>query len=330
MIKKMIKNVIPYGIMKKLYSGEQIITRETPFTPTIYNRYGERMEMFYLQDHICGHSPYSFSSQTIAGSNYILWDRFNTALPIHFYSHKEMFQTKECKKKFGILVESEGIVPYDYDYVMDHEAYFKEFDGIFTHSARLLNKFENAHYIPGSSVWYGGNAGGGKMNPKQYCYKEKNVSIVSSNKEDCKLHTYRIEVARKMKKIKNVDVYGTIDGGNHVAICDTLEKYRYSIAIENYISDYYFTEKLLNCFAAMTIPIYIGAKKIDKFFNKDGIIYVEPFTPISEIEKIVKRCSKEDYEERKEAIIDNYNRVMEYLCIEDYMYKNYKEIITIG
>lgn len=324
--KGVIKNMIPYGIMKKLYSGEQIITRESSYTPEIYNKYGEKMRIFYLQDHICGHSPYSFSSQTIAGSNYILWDRFNTALPIHFYSHKEMFQTKKSDKKFGILVESEGIVPDDYNRIIENEAYFREFNGIFTHSARLLNKFENAKYIPGSSVWYGGNAGGGKMNPEQYLTKEKDVSIVSSNKEDCKLHTYRIEIARKLKEVKNVDVYGTIDGGKHVPIFETLENYRYSIAVENYISDYYFTEKLLNCFAAMTVPIYIGAKKIDEFFNRDGIICLEPFTPVHEIEKIIKTCCREDYEERKEAIIDNYNRVMEYLCIEDYIYKNYKEL----
>lgn len=326
-IKNIIKNMVPYGIMKKMYSGEQIITRETVFTPEIYNKYGEKMKIFYLQDHICGHSPYSFSSQTIAGSNYILWDRFNTALPIHFYSHKEMFQTRKCQKKFGILVESEGIVPDDYNRILENESYFKEFDGIFTHSARLLNKFENAKYIPGSSVWYGGNAGGGIMDSEQYLHKEKDISIVSSNKEDCKLHTYRIAIARKMKEIKNVDVYGTIDGGKYIPIFETLEKYRYSIAIENYISDYYFTEKLLNCFAAMTVPIYVGATKIENFFNTDGIIRIEPFTPLDEIDKIIRKCCRVDYEERTEAIIDNYNRVKEYIGIEDYIYKKYREFL---
>ena len=326
-IKNIIKNMVPYGIIKKMDSGEQIITRETIHTPEIYNKYGEKMKFFYLQDHICGHSPYSFSSQTIADSNYILWDRFNTALPVHFYSHKEMFQTRKCQKKFGILVESEGIVPDDYKRIIENEDFFNEFDGIFTHSSKLLNKFKNAKFIPGSSVWYGGNAGGGEMNPEQYLHKEKDVSIVSSNKEDCKLHLYRIEIARKMKEQKNVDVYGTIDGGKYVPISESLEKYRYSIAIENYISEYYFTEKLLNCFAAMTVPVYVGATKIEKFFNKDGIISIEPFTPIDEIEKILQNCCREDYEARKDAVIDNYNRVKEYICIEDYIYKNYKEIL---
>ena len=46
----------------------------------------------------------------------------------------------------------------------------------------------------------------------------------------------------------------------------------FSIAIENASYETYFTEKLLDCFATGTIPVYYGAPDIGDYFNKDGII----------------------------------------------------------
>lgn len=102
----------------------------------------------------------------------------------------------------------------------------------------------------------------------------------------------------------------------------------YHIAIENQISNGYFTEKITNCFLSMTVPIYIGAVDIAKYFNIDGIIYIkEP--SFEAIEKALKICRKEDYEARKEAIIDNFHRVQKYLLKEDYMYNEYTELFDL-
>ena len=46
----------------------------------------------------------------------------------------------------------------------------------------------------------------------------------------------------------------------------------FSIAIENASCKTYFTEKLLDCFATGTIPVYYGAPNIGDYFNKNGII----------------------------------------------------------
>ena len=122
----------------------------------------------------------------------------------------------------------------------------------------------------------------------------------------------------------HVDTYGTFDGGSYIKISDSLKDYRYTIAIENDISPYRFTEKILNCFAAMTVPIYIGATKIGDFFNTDGIIQIETLD-YEYIDKIIRNCNEEDYAMRTSALIDNYNRVKDYLCVEDYMYKHYSQ-----
>lgn len=64
----------------------------------------------------------------------------------------------------------------------------------------------------------------------------------------------------------------------------------------------------MNCFAAQTIPIYIGATEAGKFFNPDGIIQmrVEDF---DRLEEILAKCTPEEYERRLPAVLDNYRRV---------------------
>ena len=76
----------------------------------------------------------------------------------------------------------------------------------------------------------------------------------------------------------------------------------------------------MTAFAFHTVPIYLGATEIDKFFNPDGIIKI---TTKDDINEVLKQCSKEDYENRLPAIKDNYNRVLEYGSPLDYMYEKY-------
>ena len=118
------------------------------------------------------------------------------------------------------------------------------------------------------------------------------------------------------------DTFGTFDGGKLCSVEETLTDYRYSIAIENQISDYFFCEKITNCFAAQTIPIYTGARKLDEFFNMDGVIRLET-EDLSEVEKILKQCTEEEYIRRLPAVLDNYRRVQEYLNMDDYLYLHY-------
>jgi hypothetical protein len=120
-----------------------------------------------------------------------------------------------------------------------------------------------------------------------------------------------------------VDTFGTFDCGTHIKIAESLEKYRYSIIIENDMTPYRFTEKILNCFASMTVPIYIGAAKIGDFFNDGGIIQVS-LPQIDILDKIISSCNEADYIARLQAIIENYNKVADFLCIEDYIWTHYR------
>ena len=145
----------------------------------------------------------------------------------------------------------------------------------------------------------------------QYQHKTKNISMLCSQLEWLPMHRVRKKLAFKCKNESLADTYGQFDGGPRVEIELPFEKYRYSIAVENGIEPFYFTEKIMNCFAAQTIPIYLGATDIGEFFNLDGIIQIE-LEDCEHIEKILKRCTPEEYERRLPAVIDNFNRAMKY------------------
>lgn len=238
-------------------------------------------------------------------------DRFD--LPT-YYTFSSLDEIGKAKEENVILLESSAIIPHQVEWVKQN-AY--KFANIYTHNSALLSAFPNTRWIPGGGIWIGGEWGGGEI--KVYP-KTKLCSMVSSNKTMCQMHVARLMMAQYCQSyMPFVDLYGTAFGGFTKAI-DTLKDYKFSIVVENYVDKLYFTEKILNCFATGTIPIYYGAQNISKAFNSDGIIQI--FHP-SHLSKIREFISDEFYESRKEAIEENLNRALKFECIEDYMWENY-------
>lgn len=283
--------------------------------PQIYNVEGNLLKMFYLKDQIL--APY-------CESRYFMWDRCNYGLDTHFYTHNNMLYTQgNPTEKYGMLIESKQIVPDNYRIFDKYHGLEKEFNAVFTYDGELLNKLPNAKFFPSCAyVWYGKTKNEFEWDPECYEKKCKGISIVSSDKRMCHLHKVRIELSKYCKKNHLADTFGTFDGGKLCCIDDSLKDYRFSIIVENDVSDYFFTEKLTNCFASQTIPIYLGAKKIDEFFNKDGIIAIEE-KQLENIESVLKQCTAAYYEEHIEAIKDNYRRVHSYQNIFDWLYEHY-------
>ncbi len=286
--------------------------------PLIYNKNGERMDMFFIRDFHMAHNPNGNAGK------YFIWDRYNFGLKTHFYSHQAMNETMgQPVEKYGILLESRSLVPRDYEIFKMNKGLEREFKYIFSFDDRILNEVENARFLPtAAAIWFGTDKSGGVLDDSLYKKKNKNISIVSSNKQSCDLHRFRIELAKYCGENKLADTFGTFAGGSLCGIEESLTDYRFSIAIENDISDYFFTEKITNCFASQTIPIYLGARKIDDFFNPDGIIKLK-YSDLQDVEKVLRTCDEKEYERRLPAILDNYERAKQYLNIDDYLYSNY-------
>lgn len=62
--------------------------------------------------------------------------------------------------------------------------------------------------------------------------------------------------------------------------------------------------------------MYYGTEKIVDYFNKDGIIMLTDDFDVSQL-------SPELYESKKEAVMDNFERVKKYNTVEDWMHEEY-------
>lgn len=269
-------------------------------------------------------TSFSHEASTVAGRTPRgwVWDRACTDADLPtFYVHEKIFDSRggDCH---ALLFESKAIIPQIYaaaPKVMDR------FKCVFTHDGALLARFpEKCHFIPGGGIWVGGSYGLGEIKIYE---KSKLVSMVSSTKTMCRLHEFRLQIANVLRGIDGIDVH--VGGGGRgspgwVPIIQSLADYMYSIVIENYVDDCYFTEKILNCFATGTIPIYLGARRIDKFFNPEGIVR---FSNWDELKGALGSLSSDDYYSRLDAVQDNYERCHSYTTIEDYMEAHYNDKI---
>lgn len=213
----------------------------------------------------------------------------------------------------ALMLEPRSILPHVYDWLDCHS---EQFPVIFTHDSKLLANCPNARRVIWGGVW--------SWSDKP---KTKGISMVASFKEFAEYHKIRKELALIFDSWDNVDCYGTYKDKDapFVWADDYLADYKFSIPVENYIDDYWITEKICNCFAHKVVPIYIGAKKIGEFFNMDGIIYVEDW---HEIPNIVRTLDVDaEYEKRKAAIEDNYKRVKQFTKFEDWFFKTYDELL---
>ena len=237
--------------------------------------------------------------------------------PITFYS--DIFVQKPVKEQnaCALLIEPRSIQPGIYDYI---EHNYNKFKYIFTHDSQLIQKLPNSKQIYWGGVY--------EFNDIP---KTENISMVSSEKTMCELHRFRLNLAYYLNTFPGVNCLGTFNNGSRVDTKEIYAPYRFSVVVENYIDDYWFSEKICNCFANKTVPIYVGANKIGKIFNGKGIIPVKYTTipdTIDSIAKVVKNIKPEfAYDIRKDTIEENYKIVKQFTCFEDTFYLQYKELL---
>lgn len=281
--------------------------------PRIYNEEGRLLETYFIKNRHSQHAPFGKEGK------YFFWDRYNYGLDTHFYGPESLTKTLgNPQVKYGMLTESRAIVPQDYEVFHKHKGLEKEFRYIFTYDDKILNDIENARFYPiAAGIWNRG------IKEDAYKGKDRDLSILSSDKIACELHRFRLELARMCKREGLADTYGRFDGGEYVkSVDETLDRYRFALIIENDISDYYFSERLTSCFAAQTIPVYLGARKIADFFDADGMILLEK-PDLDEVRNKIRECTRENYESRLPAVLRNYEKAQEYVNMQDYLYEHY-------
>ena len=222
-----------------------------------------------------------------------------------FYTDKripEAFSDDSGELKYAWFLESKAIVPELYQHLTDNmDAYLEKFDSIFVFDKSFLSVSPKFKWVPAQGYW---------IQKAQMYDKTKMISMIASNKLMCPGHQVRLDYIEKFDG--QVDHFGngyTWIDWKEEGLCD----YMFSIAMENCEVTGYFTEKVLDCFATGTIPIYLGDPDIGDHFNMDGVIWLSDEFDVSE----------EIYESKLDAVKDNLERVQKMEVLEDYIWEHH-------
>jgi hypothetical protein len=190
------------------------------------------------------------------------------------------------------LVEPKSIHPGHYQYALDNAERLKY---IISYDREFFNnKINNfIHIPPPFGAWINDN-------DRKIYDKNLNISFIASTKILCEEHKYRQQIVNKLSNICDVYGKGRREIKNKI---DGLRNYRFSVCMENYITDLYYTEKILDCFLTGTIPIYWGTKNIKNVFDINGIIFLDDLLN----EKITfNELNEQLYNEKLTSINNNF------------------------
>jgi len=102
-----------------------------------------------------------------------------------------------------------------------------------------------------------------------------------------------------------VDPTRILPGTGHNTDKIILFKSMFSICPENSSEENYLTEKIMDCFLTMTVPIYRGCSNFEKYFNPNGVIF---FSDIDDLIRKVNALTPHDYFSRMAAMQENFNK----------------------
>lgn len=249
------------------------------------------------------------------------YDHFPNHVPLPFEGYIDCYNDWSIREEpiernsIALMIEPRSLQPDNYTWI-EHNS--EKFRYIFTHDSRLLYTLPNAKLI----LWGWGNE-------NYMCFsdepKTKLCSLISSDKEYCELHKVRKQLAYDLQD--QIDCYGTFNGGKFVDTHTAHAPYMFAVILENHKDNYWFTEKVMNCFSNKVVPIYYGAEYITDYFNKRGMIIVNKPEYIPYIIEHLSENGDEEYYKRIDAINDNYERANRFKGFEDWFFDRYENLL---
>jgi len=230
--------------------------------------------------------------------------------------HGINYKKKLGEKKIAWICESRAIfhawsIPRDVFEKMIPQLE-ESYDAIFFADREYCKKSKKFHFsFAGSNLPWVKN--------QQIFNKTKNCSMFASEKKVTVGHHLRHQIAQQLNG--EIDIVGGAAKTQRIGENKTpwpdksayLNDYRFQIVIENDKYETYFTEKLTDCFATGTIPVYWGAPDIEKYFNKDGIIIINDLIDLSLL-------TKDYYFSKMDDIKDNFERVQKMQSYDDVLF----------
>lgn len=237
------------------------------------------------------------------------WDFFSKTNSVSVYIdsdiHNAFIDKNDGKLKFLWCLESPFFNGSVFDVIERNlEQVLDTFEQIWTYNINHLSLSPKFKWVPAYGV---------SVDIKDKYNKNKKISMITSSKSQTPQQRERIEFLNKNSN--KIDVYGR--GFKEIISKNMgLDEYMFSVAIENTTMDDYFTEKILDCFATKTIPLYKGTSNISNYFDSNSIIFLGNGTDLTEFDYNF-------YEKNIESINSNFEKVLEFEILDDWIFNKY-------
>lgn len=249
---------------------------------------------------------------TNLAKTYASWDLVvESRHPINFYVDLHCLKAKPGERNVAYILEPEEVLYRGF--YREFMAISELFEYILTDKEEILKGCPNAVFFEFGCGWISENP---------FPDKVFGISTIIGQKTSTPGHRMRHELWKHRKEIKNPTYfYGShlggppFEDGHDLIIRDgqdrlLLFKTQFQIVIENMRTDYWFTEKLVDCLISKTVPVYFGAERIADFFDPRGIICGRS---LRELIRACNRLHPQTYEHMLPYIEENSIRARKYL-----------------
>ena len=258
----------------------------------------------YLQDSAFAHCEFSNNPLPVKQrTDKVEWDRTDNFTDADTVVWTDIDIPKALNRNgpnIAWMVEAMSYHQNIYNFVVQNQ---DKFEQIWTHDQQVIDACSNAKLLPFGGCWI--DEFDWAIHPKS-----KDFSIIASAHRHLPGHKLRHQIVAGTQG--RVDLWGR--GYKEMADkIEGLKDYRYTFCIENFQKNYWFTEKLIDCFVTGTLPIYWGGSKIGDKFNVDGMLC---FNEIHELPELLKKCTPEYYESKMSAMKENFELAKQYRLAE--------------
>lgn len=169
-----------------------------------------------------------------------------------------------------------------------------------------------------------------KENRIEYYEKSENFKEINIQK------TYHLR--EEYAKFEQIDIYGSnwpSDMKNYRGSLMYIKKhsiqnlYKFNFIIENAITDNYLSEKILDTFLSLSVPVYLGSPVIEKYIPKGCFVDIRDFKNNDDLMKYLENMPNSVYNQYIENILHYRDEVFDNFSTKNNfakpVYKWYKE-----
>lgn len=248
--------------------------------------YGKKYFEFIEKNKICRLNVLDLSLKPKKASFILISDEYSTSKFPFFFPRS---------RRVALLKESPV-----HNSRLDIAVLRKRYDIVLTHVENLIQSGPPFYRVDFSSNWV--------LRDPNFLNDKKKTKLISfiGNIEHARKggYKFRQNVSNILLGRNDIDCYGK--GIKYIKYkTEGLVNYCYSVTMENTRENYYYTEKIIDCFFTDTVPIYWGCPSIDEIFDKRGFL---TFESIDELISILNGLTIEKYFEMLPYVNANKQR----------------------